>query len=252
MLAEAHISDCNKEILVQITEYDIMKNPSLIMQATNREEIAGKLKIRLDNLDQNIRDIYLILFTHWFKNQVKDGLENHGSAYIDISDIHFGYKGLLAKNRHYSIMQTQYEDYIKSIEVLANTKVKIDITKETNVVYEKVRSLGWKAIEGLLINDIRWVLDKNDKVIGIWYNMGIIGEAYTKYIPNINDRYPKALLNLETFERIMLLLKNIGNYLCFLHYSNKEKKSRSKINLYVLMGESRYEIKAPNIQRYID
>lgn len=248
-LAEAHISDANKEILVQITEYDIKKNPSIIMQATKREEIVDKVTKRLDNLDQNVRDIYLILFAHWMKNKINDGLEKHGSAYIEIHDIHFGYKGLAGKNSESTISSSQYEDYLKALEILANTKVNIDITKETNIAYEKIKSLGWTSIEGFLINDVRWVY-KKEGIIGIRYNMGLIGEAYTEHVSQVNQKYPKALLNLHP--KNYSIAKNIGNYLCYLHYNNEEKELVTKINMYVLLGESRYEIKPPRIQESLN
>lgn len=248
-LAMANLTDADKDILVQITEYDIMKNPAVIMTATKREEVIKKITERLDNLDQSTRDTYLILFSHWFHNKIGEGMENEGNAYCSISDIHFIYRKLTGKNKDSTLLPEQYESYIQDIDVLRNTRVMIDITKETNIAYEKIKSLGWTSIEGFLVNDVNFVYDKEKRMIGIWYNTGLIGDAYTKYIPRIN-KYPTALLKMDSK---YATAKNIGNYLCYLRSCSQEKNEVvSKVNLFNLMGESRYELKKGRQQQGIN
>lgn len=246
--AIAQITDVKKDILIQVTQYDIMQNPSILMQATRKEEIVNKVNERLNNLDQDTGDMYKILFTHWMKNKVKDGLENEGKAFVEINEIHFGYRGLKGRNQESGITDIQYDNYMKAIDVLVNTKVQIDITKETNIVYDKIKSLKWGAIEGFLINNVRWVWnDAKTRTIGIWYDLGLIGEAYIQHIPQINNKYPTALLQLDY--KVYATVKNIGNYLCYLHRCNENANNKTTVlNFYNLLGESRFEIKAPRIQ----
>lgn len=248
-IANATLTDADKDILVQITEYDIMKNHSVIMTTTKKEEVIKKITERLDNLDQSIRDTYLILFSHWFNNKIGVGMENEGNVYCGINDIHFKYRKLIGKNKESTLSTEHYNSYIRAIDVLSNTRVMIDITKETNIAYEKIKSLGWDAIDSLLLSDVKFVYNKKEeRVIGIWYNTGVIGEAYTKYIPKIN-KYPMALLNISLKYETA---KNIGNYLYYLHQMNKEKNTnQTELSLFNLMGESRYEIKPPYIQQGI-
>lgn len=245
--AIAHISDSNKDVLIQITEYDILKNPSLLLQATKKQEVVKKVKERLEALDQLTRDTYLILFTHWIKNKVKDNVEEEGKALIELDTIHFDYRGLTGKNKESTLTEQQYSSYVNAIDVLSNTRVSIDVSKETNIAYEKIKNLGWGAIEGRLIDNIRWVYNtEKTKIIGIWYDLGMIGEAYTQYIPQINNKYPTALLQLDAKNSTV---KNIGNYLCYLHRCNENVGNKyTLIKFYNLMGESGYEIKPPRIQ----
>lgn len=247
--AIANFNDSKKDILVQITEYDIIKNPSIIMKATKKDEILNKISARLENLDQTTRDTYLVLFTHWFKNKELEGMENEGNAYCEFTDIHFNYRGLTGKNKDSTLMSEQYNSYLQAVDILRNTRVKIDITKENNIVYDKIKNLGWTAMEGFLVNDVKLVY-KNEKVIGIWYNMGILGEAYTEYIPQINNRYPTDLLKLDSKYSTV---KNIGNYLCYLYSCRQDDNEvSSKINLFSLMGEVRYELAKGRYQQGIN
>lgn len=251
--AITQISDSKKDILVKITEYDIMQNPSIIMQSTKKEEIVNKVTERLDTLDQTTRDIYIILFTHWMKNKISSGLENEGKAFIDLNTIHFDYRGLRGKNLNSTIHDNIYQNYKQAIDTLSGTKVRIDITKETNIAYEKIKSLKWGSVEGFLINNVRVMWEEKDptKVNGIFYDLGIIGEAYTEHIPQINNKYPTALLQMDA--RNYSTAKNIGNYLCYLHRCNENANNKKTlINFYKLLMESRYEVKAPYIQRHIE
>jgi hypothetical protein len=248
--AIANFSDSTKDILVEITEYDIRKNPDIVIKATKRHEIINKITERLDNLDLYTRDTYLVLFAHWFYNNIDKGMENEGNAYCNISDIHFKYRGLRGKNKDSTLTDEQYESYTTALDILANTRVSIDITRETNVIYDKIKSMGWTSIEGFLLNDVRFIY-KEERLMGLWYNMGLIGQAYTEYIPSqISNKYPTALLKMNNKYPTA---KNIGNYLCYLHQIKKEiGETTSAINIYNLMGESRYEIKPPNIQQGIN
>lgn len=251
--AIAQIPDSKKDIFLQITEYDIIQNPSIIMQTTKKEEIVNKVAERLESLDQNIRDMYIILFNHWMKNKISDVIEDKGKAFIDLDTIHFDYRGLRGKNLNSTIYDNVYQNYIHAIDVLTSTKVRIDITKETNVAYDKIKSLKWGAMEGFLINNIRLIWDEKDpnKLRGLYYDLGLIGEAYTQHVPQINNKYPTALLQLDS--KNYSTAKNIGNYLCYLHRCNENTGNKlTHINFYKLLMESRYEVKAPYIQRHID
>ena len=254
---EASMEENN--MLVQITEYDIFTNPSLIMKATKKEEIREKVFERLNSLDQNTSDLFKVLFAHFVNEKRKKEMKvipleskDPWLAYISIDDIHFSYKGLKGKNKESHIAKTQYENYISSIDILTNTKVKFDITKETNAVYQKLKALKWGAVEGFLINNVRWAQNKkNTRVDGIWYDLGLIGEAFTKHIPNINEKYPKDLLKLNY--KVYPTVKNIGNFLCWCHKSNNIKAKTTEIDFYDLLGEVRFEItKSSGIQKSLD
>lgn len=251
--AIAKIEDSRKDIYIQISEYDVMKNPTLLLQATKKKEVIEKVKERIDNLDQNNRDVYQILFTHWMKNKVKDIENNCWRAYIEIDTIHFDYRGLPGKNQESTIHDSQYLNYLNAIDTLANTKVTIDITQETNIAYEKIKNLGWSSIEGVLLERVRYIRGekrKNTKVIGVWYDLGMFGEAFTLHVPQINNKYPTALLQMDTKS---ITAKNIGNYLCYLHRCNENTGNYyTLINFYNLMGESGYSIKPPRIQEGIN
>jgi len=248
----AEISDSKKNIIMQITEYDVVKKPSLLMKATKKEEIVNKVTERLESLDQNTRDVYLILFTHWMKNKIGEGLEDEGKAFIELDSIHFDYRGLRGKNLTSSMDAPTYTNYIQAIDTLSATKVKIDITKETNVAYEKIKSLKWGAVEGFLINNLRLIWnDKKSKVIGLFYDLGLIGEAYTQHVPQINNKYPTAILQLDS--KNYATAKDIGNYLCFLHRCNENANNKKTIlGLYSLMMEVRFEVQSRYAQRCID
>lgn len=250
--ATAQLNDSKKDILIQITEYEVMKDPSIIMHATKHEEIVTKVKERLNNLDQDTSDMYKILWSHWMNYKAKDGLENAGRAYIEIKQIHFGYKGLVGTNQESGIPELQYKNYIKAIDILKNTNVKIDITKETNIAYDKIKSLKWGAIEGVLINNVIWTYNNaNTKRIGLWFDLGLIGKAYSEHVVQINKKYPTTLLQLDG--RQHFIVKNIGNYLCYLHRCNENTKNKqTTLNLYNLMGESQFAVIPPRIQQYID
>lgn len=255
---EAISDDKDNNMFVQITEYDIVKNPSLIMQATKKKEIQEKVYERLSSLDQNTSDLFKILFGHYINDKSRsipsitsEDNPSDNLSYISIDEIHFSYKGLKGKNEYSGIANSQYKNYIRSIDILANTKVKFDITKETNAVYQKIKSLKWGAIEGFLLNNIRWVENsRNNKIDGIWYDLGLIGEAFTKYIPNINEKYPRDLLRLNY--KVYPTVKNIGDWLCYLHKLNDSQIPSTKIKFYDLVGETRFEIKSPGIQKYIN
>jgi hypothetical protein len=255
---EAIAEDDKNNILVKITEYDLVKNPSLIMQATKKTEIREKVYQRLESLDQNTSDMYKILFTHFLTHRNSDDFNdkennpNKKLVFIKIDDIHFFYRGLRGKNKESTIGDDQYNNYVQAIDILSNTKVEFNINQTTNAIYDKLKSLNWGSIEGFLINDTRWIKNKkNGRIDGIWYNLGLIGEAFLDHIPQINNRYPKDLLKLNY--NVYSTVKNIGEYLCWLHRCNKNANNKkTKLNFYNLMGECRCEIKQGRTQRSLD
>lgn len=241
-------TDTNISVTItgKITEYNIEQNPSLLLQ-TSKQEVITKLLERLNNLDSLAQDVYLALFAHWL-----DYKDDSGDAYIDIDDIHFKYRGLGGTNKTSTIRDEDYINYRKAIDVLRNTSLKVNINKNTNIVYDKIKNLKFGAIEGFLVQvtHITYYDEDSDKIRGFKYNLSVIQDTFTISEPIINYLYPTSLLQLTTKSETV---KNLGNYLCYLHKQNELKGNKiSAISLYVLMGESNYAIKGSRYQEGIN
>lgn len=231
-------------ITSNLTEYDIKKNPHLLLQSTNPIEIFNQIEKRLDSLDPLTRDMYKTLFGHWYDNK-----DTNGDAYIEIEDIHFGYKGQRGTNQSSTLKEEVYQKYVESIDVLQNTKVKINIDDTNNKAHKKITKNDFGAIGSYLINinHFTYYAHNNNKVRGVSYNMKLF---YDTFVKKLNNTYPTSLLQLSTKSEIS---KNMGNYFCYLHSLCKETNQLfSSINFYTLMGESKFEIKGSRYQEYID
>jgi hypothetical protein len=135
---------------------------------------------------------------------------------------------------------------------LRNTSIKVDITKETNIVYEKIKNLRFGAIEGFLvqISHITYYDNNTQKIRGFKYNLSVIQDTFAVTEPVINYLYPTSLLQLSTKSETV---KNLGHYLCYIHKLNEGTgQNMSSIGFYVLMGESRFTIKGSRYQEGID
>jgi hypothetical protein len=231
-------------ITSNLTEYDIKKNPHLLLQTTNKNEIINQINKRLDSLEPLTRDLYKALFGHWYENR-----DLNGDAYIEIEDIHFGYRGLRGTNQQSTLPDDVYEKYVQSFDVLQNTKVKINIDERTNTAHKKITKNDFGAIGSYLINVNHYTYYSHDKnkIRGVSYSMKML---YDTFVKKLNYSYPTSLLQLSTKSEIV---KNMGNYFCHLHSLSKENgESVSYVNFYTLMGEAKFEIKGSRYQEYID
>jgi galactitol-specific phosphotransferase system IIB component len=236
-------NDVLVSISATLTEYNIQKNPHLLLQTTDRREIFKQISERIDSLDPLTRDVYKILFAHWIDNK-----DDNGDAYIEIEYIHFGYRGLSGKNSESTLTDEIYQKYISAIDILQHTKVKFLINEETNIAYKKFQKHNYGGIESFLIhvNHYTTYATNQDKVRGVSYNMKVF---YDTFVKKLNKNYPTSLLQLSTRSDV---IKNMGNYLCYLHASCKDNNIEiSRINFYTLMGESGFEIKNSRYQEYI-
>lgn len=237
-------NDVSIAITSNLTEYDIKKNPHLLLQTTDKKEIFQQIEKRLDSLEPITRDVYKILFGHWYSNK-----DINGDTYIEIEDIHFGYKGHRGTNQSSTLTDEEYEKYVQSIDVLQNTRVKINIDETNNLIHKKNSKNDYGAIGSYLINVNTFTYyahDKN-KIRGVSYNMKLF---YDTFVKKLNNTYPTSLLQLSTKSEI---IKNMGNYFCHLHSICRESSQlSSNVNFYTLMGESKFEIKGSRYQEYID
>lgn len=250
-LAITHISDNNKNLTIQISDVDIIKNPTVLLK-TATQEVVFKVDEKLANFDQITRDTFLALAGHWQYQHSQGLVENDGFVYCKLDTIHFDYRGLSGKNKESTMPEVIYSNYIGIIESLRNTKVTVDVSKEDNPLYDKIKRMNIGAIEGYLLDKVRYVYNTDKtKMIGIAYDLGVIGEIYFDKIPQVNNKYPTAILQLDA--RNYAVAKNIGNYLCYLHRCNEKTNNlKTKLNFYSLMLESDYAPTPPYIQRGID
>lgn len=232
--------------LNQLSAYEIESNPSILLQTTDKNTVMKKVLERIENLDELTRDIFNnCLFHHWWHYR-----DSNQIAYIEIEQMHIDYRGLRGKNVTSSIQPEDYENYIKAIDILRNTSVKIDFTKENNLVYEKLEEMNIGAVEGYLLTVDRLTYYKNDnkRIKGFYYKLQVMLDTFASLI--INDNFPTALIQLSTKSKTV---RAIGNYLCFLHRENQDTQEPfSDISLYQLMGEARYEISGSRYQQYIN
>jgi hypothetical protein len=232
--------------LNQLSAYEIEANPSILLQTTDKNTVMKKVLERIQNLDELTRDIYNnCLFHHWLHYR-----DSNDIAYIEIEQMHIDYRGLRGKNVNSSIQPEDYDNYIKAIDILRNTSVKIDFTKENNLVYDKLEKMNVGAVEGYLLTVDRLTYYKNDstRIKGFYYKLQVILDTFASLI--INDNFPTALNQLSIKSKTV---RAIGNYLCFLHREIQDTHDVfSDISFYQLMGEARYEISGSRYQQYIN
>jgi len=165
---EAVAINASSDVFMKITEYDIIQNPAILLQTTSKQEVVKKIKERIDNLDSLTRDVYSILFSHWY--EFKDDL---GYASIEIEDMHFNYRGHRGRNANSTMLTEDYDNYRKCIDILRNTSVKIDINDTNNIAYENIKSFNVGAVEGFLldIDTITYYSDDKTKMKGFKYKL---------------------------------------------------------------------------------
>jgi hypothetical protein len=234
------------DMLITLNKYEIEKDPSIILKTTDKLTVANKIKESLDMLDVLTRDVYLALFDHWREYQ-----DENNEAYIDIDDIHFNYRGMRGTNISSTLLEEDYIRYRRAIEILRNMSIKIDITNENNIVYKTLKKYDFGAIEGYLLEIKNITYHSNQKTMkGFKYNMSVIQDTFLVYPAKINTKYPTSLLQVSTKHDTC---KHIGNYICKIYTEAKENNfTNTFVSFYTLMGESRYEIKPPRYQQYID
>jgi len=244
---EALAKNATSDILMKITEYDIIHNPALLLQTTSKQEVVKKIKERIDNLDSLTRDVYSILFSHWY--EFKDEL---GYASIEIDDMHFNYRGHRGKNASSTMASEDYENYRKCIDILRNTSVKIDINNTNNFAYDNIKSFNVGAVEGFLldVDTITYYNNDNSKMKGFKYKLSVIQNMSTYYTLQVDNKFSASLLQASTNNPTM---KNLGYYISKLRKTNVDNDNPyTDISLFNLMGESSFQIINSRYQQYLN
>ena len=241
------IASSSSEVFVKITEYDIIKNPALLLQTTSKTEVVKKIKERIDNLDSLTRDVYSILFSHWF--EFKDEL---GYATIEIDDMHFNYRGHTGKNISSTLSNDDYDNYRKCIDILRNTSVKIDINDSNNIAYHNIKAFDVGAVEGFLLNVDNFIYYgyDNTKIKGIKYKLSVIQDISSYYTLQVDNKFSTSILKMAANNPTM---KNLGYYISKLRMVNVDNGNfYTDISLFNLMGESNFKIVGSRYQQYIN
>ncbi len=241
------IATTSPEVFVKITEYDIIKNPAILLQTTSKQEVVKKIKERIDNLDSLTRDVYSILFSHWF--EYKDEL---GYATIEIDDMHFNYRGHSGKNISSTLSNDDYENYRKCIDILRNTSVKIDINDSNNFAYHNIKDFDVGAVEGFLLNVDNFIYYSHDntKIKGLKYKLSVIQDISSYYTLQVDNKFSTSILKMAANNPTM---KNLGYYISKLRKINVDSgNTYTDISIYNLMGESNFKIVGSRYQQYIN
>lgn len=212
------------------------------IDSDSKEKSLEEFSAKFASMDADVQQMWRIVVARFITLASENRLEN-GCAYISMEDIYFNYKkGKGSGEYGTSVPKKVRKEYMDCFKELEKYTVNIDYSNTSNRLsrYMNIKqnrkiinnSSLFKIVDVLSDktldkdSDGKVIVNDDDKVIGITYQLGAIGKIYIEdlSISQLNYRYSKDLLSLHSHNHKIAYY--IGDYLEYEHRNKLYKKDK--------------------------